>query len=166
MIRKVMKRERSEERRVGKECRSLCDWSSDVCSSDLKSVLLRQFAVHVGSERFGIYALPGGAHDQEGHEEGEADEDLIRGERGGAEGLAKEGHDDDDPGEAGHHDQDGGGEGEDGEQHDDLHRGGEVFTAGEIGELEGAGGFGFFGDSADVGGGVGGGGRSWGGGFG
>src|SRR5215204_6494238 len=26
---------RSEERRVGKECRSLCDWSSDVCSSDL-----------------------------------------------------------------------------------------------------------------------------------
>src|SRR4030095_15059233 len=27
--------ERSEERRVGKECRSLCDWSSDVCSSDL-----------------------------------------------------------------------------------------------------------------------------------
>src|SRR5579875_3161939 len=28
---------RSEERRVGKECRSLCDWSSDVCSSDLCS---------------------------------------------------------------------------------------------------------------------------------
>src|SRR5476649_2896229 len=27
---------RSEERRVGKECRSLCDWSSDVCSSDLR----------------------------------------------------------------------------------------------------------------------------------
>src|SRR5882672_10284107 len=26
---------RSEERRVGKEYRSLCDWSSDVCSSDL-----------------------------------------------------------------------------------------------------------------------------------
>src|SRR5438034_1237380 len=26
---------RSEERRVGKEWRSLCDWSSDVCSSDL-----------------------------------------------------------------------------------------------------------------------------------
>src|ERR1044072_902251 len=26
---------RSEERRVGKECRSQCDWSSDVCSSDL-----------------------------------------------------------------------------------------------------------------------------------
>src|SRR5476649_551585 len=28
---------RSEERRVGKECRSLCDWSSDVCSSDLNA---------------------------------------------------------------------------------------------------------------------------------
>src|SRR5215204_3117092 len=28
---------RSEERRVGKECRSRCDWSSDVCSSDLQS---------------------------------------------------------------------------------------------------------------------------------
>src|SRR5882672_7586433 len=28
--------ERSEERRVGKECRSRCDWSSDVCSSDLR----------------------------------------------------------------------------------------------------------------------------------
>src|ERR1044072_5627072 len=26
---------RSEERRVGKECRSRCEWSSDVCSSDL-----------------------------------------------------------------------------------------------------------------------------------
>src|SRR5882672_7182369 len=30
---------RSEERRVGKECRSLCDWSSDVCSSDLGAAL-------------------------------------------------------------------------------------------------------------------------------
>src|SRR5947207_270013 len=29
---------RSEERRVGKEGRSLCDWSSDVCSSDLKKL--------------------------------------------------------------------------------------------------------------------------------
>src|SRR5476649_1174764 len=28
---------RSEERRVGKECRSRCDWSSDVCSSDLSN---------------------------------------------------------------------------------------------------------------------------------
>src|SRR5476649_247833 len=31
---------RSEERRVGKECRSRCDWSSDVCSSDLDSRLI------------------------------------------------------------------------------------------------------------------------------
>src|SRR5215204_2529457 len=31
----VSGRSRSEERRVGKECRSRCDWSSDVCSSDL-----------------------------------------------------------------------------------------------------------------------------------
>src|SRR5476649_940927 len=30
---------RSEERRVGKECRSRCDWSSDVCSSDLDSAV-------------------------------------------------------------------------------------------------------------------------------
>src|SRR5260221_50460 len=28
-------KKRSEERRVGKECRSRWDWSSDVCSSDL-----------------------------------------------------------------------------------------------------------------------------------
>src|SRR6266496_1786760 len=33
-------RTRSEERRVGKECRSRRDWSSDVCSSDL---VLRHF---------------------------------------------------------------------------------------------------------------------------
>src|ERR671926_142303 len=32
---------RSEERRVGKECRSRCDWSSDVCSSDLRRCELR-----------------------------------------------------------------------------------------------------------------------------
>src|SRR6202049_4886603 len=31
---------RSEERRVGKECRSQCDWSSDVCSSDLRWLVL------------------------------------------------------------------------------------------------------------------------------
>src|SRR5882672_10392947 len=35
---------RSEERRVGKECRSLCDWSSDVCSSDLVLVLIAAVA--------------------------------------------------------------------------------------------------------------------------
>src|SRR5476649_1464875 len=37
---------RSEERRVGKECRSRCDWSSDVCSSDLAPGLsFRDFPV-------------------------------------------------------------------------------------------------------------------------
>src|ERR1044072_5720246 len=30
---------RSEERRVGKECRYQCDWSSDVCSSDLADAI-------------------------------------------------------------------------------------------------------------------------------
>src|SRR5260221_302920 len=39
---------RSEERRVGKECRSRCDWSSDVCSSDLEgSVTLRGFYIMI-----------------------------------------------------------------------------------------------------------------------
>src|SRR5476649_766567 len=42
---------RSEERRVGKECRSLCDWSSDVCSSDLGR-LCAQFAVRRSGTRF------------------------------------------------------------------------------------------------------------------
>src|SRR5476649_2773092 len=37
-LRPASLRPRSEERRVGKECRSLCDWSSDVCSSDLNGV--------------------------------------------------------------------------------------------------------------------------------
>src|SRR5438034_1270445 len=32
---RLLNESRSEERRVGKEWRSLCDWSSDVCSSDL-----------------------------------------------------------------------------------------------------------------------------------
>src|SRR5438132_463290 len=41
--------ERSEERRVGKEWRSLCDWSSDVCSSDLvrRVVHCRMVAAHL-----------------------------------------------------------------------------------------------------------------------
>src|SRR5260221_260935 len=34
---------RSEERRVGKEGRSLCDWSSDVCSSDLLTFILTRY---------------------------------------------------------------------------------------------------------------------------
>src|SRR5882672_4697703 len=45
---------RSEERRVGKECRSLCDWSSDVCSSDLpNSVSGDDLGPHVGPGRRG-----------------------------------------------------------------------------------------------------------------
>src|SRR5581483_1963842 len=35
---------RSEERRVGKECRYWRDWSSDVCSSDLGGEVLRHAA--------------------------------------------------------------------------------------------------------------------------
>src|SRR5476649_1655380 len=35
---------RSEERRVGKECRSRCDWSSDVCSSDLIGLTVDVYA--------------------------------------------------------------------------------------------------------------------------
>src|SRR5262252_3563073 len=46
---------RSEERRVGKECRSLCDWSSDVCSSDLDARTERRHqarrAVRAGAGR-------------------------------------------------------------------------------------------------------------------
>src|SRR4029453_7630966 len=34
---------RSEERRVGKGWRSRCDWSSDVCSSDLLGAALRGY---------------------------------------------------------------------------------------------------------------------------
>src|SRR5882672_5062408 len=44
---------RSEERRVGKEWRSLCDWSSDVCSSDLArdAVACRRARQHAGHGR-------------------------------------------------------------------------------------------------------------------
>src|ERR687894_48036 len=51
---------RSEERRVGKECRSRCDWSSDVCSSDL----------HVAEHR--------GAGDDDRDAEVDADERLYQ----------------------------------------------------------------------------------------
>src|SRR5882672_5864117 len=43
---------RSEERRVGKECRSRCDWSSDVCSSDLPADAGRPAARIVRPSRF------------------------------------------------------------------------------------------------------------------
>src|SRR5882672_2741427 len=46
---------RSEERRVGKECRSLCDWSSDVCSSDLFS------PIRIGFRRLPLRSLGGPA---------------------------------------------------------------------------------------------------------
>src|ERR1044072_6375979 len=36
---------RSEERRVGKECRSRCDWSSDVCFSDLDDICRCAFSI-------------------------------------------------------------------------------------------------------------------------
>src|SRR6476646_8713351 len=39
---------RSEERRVGKECRSRCDWSSDVCSSDLLRSPAVPWSWHLG----------------------------------------------------------------------------------------------------------------------
>src|SRR6202022_2756539 len=41
---------RSEERRVGKECRSRCDWSSDVCSSDLLNPLRNDSTAKVPEE--------------------------------------------------------------------------------------------------------------------
>src|SRR5476649_2468546 len=46
----VMSRQfwRSEERRVGKECRSRCDWSSDVCSSDLCAPTVQNRIGHDG----------------------------------------------------------------------------------------------------------------------
>src|SRR6202049_2618427 len=37
LIEKLLVKIRSEERRVGEACRYQCDWSSDVCSSDLLS---------------------------------------------------------------------------------------------------------------------------------
>src|SRR5260221_80772 len=37
---------RSEERRVGEEWRSLCDWSSDVCSSDLTTSSSTRTGIH------------------------------------------------------------------------------------------------------------------------
>src|SRR3712207_4609162 len=44
-------RERSEERSVGEECRYWRDWSSDVCSSDLKGAQTGKLASWVGGDR-------------------------------------------------------------------------------------------------------------------
>src|SRR5476649_1353735 len=58
---------RSEERRVGKECRSLCDWSSDVCSSDL-FVILKGWACRYkllpeGTRQITSFLMPGDCGD-------------------------------------------------------------------------------------------------------
>src|SRR5882672_114668 len=45
---------RSEERRVGKECRSLCDWSSDVCSSDLAGGSIHRLRHGYGGHRAAV----------------------------------------------------------------------------------------------------------------
>src|SRR5882672_116953 len=63
--------ERSEERRVGKEGRSLCDWSSDVCSSDLETTRLSSHGGsggcrrHAGARSLGLHeeAGPRGARE-------------------------------------------------------------------------------------------------------
>src|SRR5476649_2062564 len=52
---------RSEERRVGKECRSLCDWSSDVCSSDLFYAYLNALPAPRSSVRIAMLRIPGTA---------------------------------------------------------------------------------------------------------
>src|SRR5476649_2129824 len=66
---------RSEERRVGKECRSRCDWSSDVCSSDLDG------RVAGGGRRKGG---PGGRHPGLGGHIDDGGGVLPRGEIGRA----------------------------------------------------------------------------------
>src|SRR5882672_4793132 len=55
---------RSEERRVGKEGRSLCDWSSDVCSSDLGEAFFERGLHFRGATRREIHfaKLAGGGH--------------------------------------------------------------------------------------------------------
>src|SRR5262252_68455 len=50
-------RSRSEERRVGKECRSRCDWSSDVCSSDLEAFLVVVLHVEAESDQHIAHSL-------------------------------------------------------------------------------------------------------------
>src|SRR5476649_2420236 len=54
---------RSEERRVGKECRSRCDWSSDVCSSDLGAFFAQGYFAQVGiaadAAEYNVLALGG-----------------------------------------------------------------------------------------------------------
>src|SRR5215211_3977626 len=49
---------RSEERRVGKECRSRCDWSSDVCSSDLDGTAHGDLELARKEGEFGMQRAP------------------------------------------------------------------------------------------------------------
>src|SRR6202049_4102260 len=49
---------RSEERRVGKEGRYQCDWSSDVCSSDLDGRFVESPAIREGAEGQSIQKRP------------------------------------------------------------------------------------------------------------
>src|SRR5476649_2473072 len=63
----VSSSKRSEERRVGKEGRSLCDWSSDVCSSDLVAFGLKAYGIESGL-------------DLQGRSEGRYDHDVVGGE--------------------------------------------------------------------------------------
>src|SRR5438034_794272 len=53
---------RSEERRVGKEWRSLCDWSSDVCSSDLRDAPVAGQVLVLGIPDLVGHALVEAAH--------------------------------------------------------------------------------------------------------
>src|SRR5215204_5665547 len=59
----LVARARSEERRVGKECRSRCDWSSDVCSSDL-ALDLQEQVLHVPLYK-GVKSRKGFIHEQD-----------------------------------------------------------------------------------------------------
>src|SRR5476649_1444408 len=73
-VSEVPQNERSEERRVGKECRSRCDWSSDVCSSDLAladQLLDEKAACHdLADQRIATGAL--------GRERGAAEREIGR----------------------------------------------------------------------------------------
>src|SRR5882672_7694074 len=70
--------ERSEERRVGKECRSRCDWSSDVCSSDLRNPVGVDITHADAAEGRVAPAEAAEGTDSEQHHVGE---DRIRGEQ-------------------------------------------------------------------------------------
>src|SRR5215204_4493101 len=65
---------RSEERRVGKECRYRCDWSSDVCSSDLAAGMAGRRTERAGDD--GGLGLVGAA--REPHHRKDADGEIGR----------------------------------------------------------------------------------------